>query len=123
MMEKEEREGIIQEAYERVLLKLPEVMGNLITNHMSVLEINKQFYSDHPDFKDHRASVQSVVEMVEGKNPNLKHEEILKKSVPLIRKRIKDVGPLDLEKVPEKPNREFTPLPSATIIDKGHGDL
>jgi len=72
---------------EKTLLAIPEVIGNLMANHAALHKINHKFYQDHPEFADRKDIVQSVVEMIEGKNPLLKYEEILEKAVPEIQRR------------------------------------
>lgn len=119
----DERESIVQEAFERILLHIPEVMGSLITNHRAQLEINKKFYGKYPEFKNHKDAVQSVVEMVEANNPNLEHEKLLEKAVPRIRKRIAEVSNLDTQNVTTKPDRTFEKIEPAQIDFKGHGEL
>lgn len=83
-----EKEALVTEIVEKVLLRIPEVIGNLIVNHAAVHKLNMQFYKDHPEFKEHRDVVQSVVEMVEGKNPLLNYEEILGQAAPEINHRL-----------------------------------
>jgi|WetSurMetagenome_2_1015567.scaffolds.fasta_scaffold683678_2 hypothetical protein len=109
MISDEEREEIIAAAVERTLLKIPEVVGNLITSQMSMLNINKEFYKSHPEFSNKREVVQSVVEMVEGKNAGLGYEEILKKAIPEIRERIGITSKLNTNNV-TKPNRNLANL-------------
>lgn len=99
MITEEEKTEIIEAAVEKALLKLPEVVGNLMANHAMLAEFNSKFYKDHPEFKDKKEIVASVVEHVESKNPNLEYEDILKKAVPEIRKRIETVGNMDVETI------------------------
>ncbi len=106
MIDEKEKQEIINSAVERTLLMIPEIIGSLMTNHVAMAKINSQFYSDHPEFKDHKDAVMSVIEMIEGQDPTVKHEDILKKSVPEIRKRISLLGKLDTENI-SKPNRDF----------------
>lgn len=122
-LSKEERESIVQETCERILLILPEVMGNLITSHTAMLDINKKFYDKYPRFKKNKDSVMSVVEMMEAKHPNLEHEKLLEKSVPEIDKRIAQLQKLDTQNVTTKPNRQFEKIEPAQIDFKGHGEL
>lgn len=122
-LSKDEKESIIQEAFERILLHLPEVIGSLITNHTAQLEINKNFYKKYPRFKDHKDAVMSVIELMELKHPNLGHEKLLEKAVPDIDRRIAQVGKLDIQNVTDKPNRQFESIESAKIDFKGHGEL
>lgn len=123
ILSEEERESIVQEAFERILLHIPEVVGNLITNRTAVLDINKKFYDKYPRFKAHKKDVMSVIEMMEAKHPNLDHEKLLEKSVSEIDKRISEVGKLDVNNVTKNPDRTFEKIEPAKIEYKGHGEL
>lgn len=99
MITQEEKDEIIAAAVERTLLAIPEVVGNLMANHAALHKINLAFYKAHPEFTNRKDVVQSVVEMVEGKNPVMDYEDILEKAVPEIQKRltiIKDVNITDI---------------------------
>ena len=124
MITPEEREDIINAACERALLALPEVCCNLINAHLSHVKQNRDFYAKHPEFKDNKDSVASVIEMVEGADPLLDYNEILKKSVPEIRKRIQTLKNLDMKTIPDKLNRDFTSIdiPQAERPNP-HGEL
>ncbi len=102
-----EVQGIVDKATETAYLGLPELTGNLMTEHMALHKINKKFYDDNPDFKGHTDAVQSVVEMVEGDNTLLEHEDILKKATPKIRERINTLKNLDMTNVSAHPDRTF----------------
>lgn len=96
-MTEEEKEQLINEIVERILLMIPEVVGNLITDHSYHLRINKKFYKDHPEFRDKKDIVASVVEMVEGKHTLADYETILKEAIPEIQERIRTVTKLSLD--------------------------
>ena len=121
-----ERQSIIDEAVdkavERALLVLPEVVGNLIVDHVAMNKINAEFYKDHPEFKDHKDAVMSVIEAVEGKNPLLNYKDLLGKAVPKIQERIKTMESLDMKTVSPTPSRTYEPL-SVPKIDNQHGEL
>ena len=102
-MTPEEKELLINEVIERVMLKMPEIVGNLMTNHAAMIKINKKFYSDYPEFKDHKQVVMSVVEEVDGSDVSQSLESIMRKAVPEIRRRIKMVNSLNMTEV-KKPN-------------------
>jgi hypothetical protein len=118
-MTPQEREEIILEAIERAYLGIPELVGNLMAQHASLNKINTKFYADHPEFRKHRDAVMSVVEMVEGKNPLMKYEDILKKSVPKIRERINTLKNMDMDNVSTNPNRQFEEIKSPKIDPHG----
>jgi hypothetical protein len=99
----EEREEIINQAVERALLKLPEVIGNLIMNQANNLRINKEFYSKFPELMNSKDIVASVVEEIENKYPGTDYKSILDKALPTIRERINLTKSLNNN--PSKPNR------------------
>jgi len=104
----EERNEIIGLAIERALLLLPETVGHLIANHIAMNKINSTFYADHPEFKNKKDIVVSVIEMIEGQNPQLTgdYEAILAKAVPAIKERIKTTEGMDITTASE-PNRNL----------------
>jgi hypothetical protein len=101
-----EKQEIINAAIEKLLLMLPEVIGNLITNHVALNRMNKQFYDKYPNFKDHKSVVASVVERVEGTNTLDDYEKILEKAVPEIKKAIAGTKDLNITSI-SKPNLNF----------------
>lgn len=98
---------IIDKAVEKALLMIPEVVGNLMTQHVTYNKINAKFYKDHPEFKDKKDIVASVVEMIDGKNPALEYDEILEKSIPKIRERINLTKNINVNTVTTTPQRDF----------------
>lgn len=122
MIDKEERESIILEAIERTLLVLPDTVGSLLVDHIAMSKITNQFYKDHPEFKDHKQAVASVLEAVDGKNPLLDYKDKLKKAVPEIKERIMTLENLNMETVSSNPNRTYKPLPT-TKVEEQHGKL
>lgn len=117
MITKEERDSIINEAVEKALLVLPEVIGNLIANHTAYIKLNRDFYKKYPEFASRKDVVQSVVEKVEGDNFGMEYKDILTKAIPLIRKRLNLVDSLDMKTV-HRPNRDLSKL---DLTD--HGEL
>ena len=112
MITEEEKEEIINKAVERALLMLPDTVGNLIANHVALSKLNSKFYADHPEFKDKKDVVVAVVEMLEGRNPLSKYEDILKEAVSEVKRRIDTLKLLDMERVQ-----------SPTLSFKDHGEL
>ena len=106
-MTPEERESIIDAAVERALLKIPEVVGNLIHNHLSSIKINKKFYDEYPEFKDYRDIVATTIESIEGQDLTQDYETILRKAVPEIRRRIGSIKDLDMTTI-KRPKRDFS---------------
>lgn len=128
MIEESERQLIINEAVnkaiEKMLLIMPETIGNLITSHIALNKINAKFYADYPEFKDKKGIVQSVIEMIENKNPLAKYEDILTEAVPKIRERINIMQGLDMKSVTTTPNREFRSLENISPLWKsGNGEI
>lgn len=106
MITEQEKQDIINAAVERTLLMIPEVIGNLMSQHAFVHKVNKAFYDAHPELKDKKNVVASVVEVVEGENPQLSYEDILKEAVPRIKEQIKLSDGLSMS-IPSVVNRSF----------------
>ena len=107
MITEEEKNEIIDKAVEKALLMLHEVVGNLITQHVALNKMNSEFYAAHPEFKDKKDVVASIIEMLDGENPLMDYKDLLIKAVPKIRERIKITEGLDTEKVNSNPNRNL----------------
>jgi hypothetical protein len=105
MLTKEDKKELLEE----LMLMLPDVIGNLITNHIAMLKNNKDFYLKYPDFRDKKDIVASVVEMMEDQNPNLDVGELYNKAVPEIKNRINLMKSLDMTNA-SKPNRDLSNL-------------
>lgn len=99
MITPEERESIINEAMERILKIIPETIGNMMVANASYQKLTKDFYEKYPEFTGHRDIVREVVNKVEGANPTKDFEDILKQSVPEIKKQLTLVEKLD-SKIP-----------------------
>ena len=106
MITPEEEQKIINKVTEKLLLSLPEVIGNLITNHIALLDMNKDFYLQHPELRDKKDIVASVVEMIEGRDPTVDYKDILNQAVPEIKERIRQVEGLNLN-TPTNPTRHL----------------
>jgi hypothetical protein len=105
----EERQEIIHAACEKALLLLPEVVGNLMTQHAALLDMNRDFYKAHADFAAHKPIVQSVIEQIEGTRPTANYKDILEAAIPLITERIKIQTGLDMTTV-KRPDRHLPNL-------------
>jgi len=90
---------IVDKAVEKTLLMIPEVIGNLITHHVSLNKMNKDFYEKHPDLREHKEMVASVIEYTEGNNPPMDYSQLIEKAYPEIRKRLELTKDLDMETV------------------------
>ena len=98
---------IIDKAVEKTLLMIPEVVGNLMKQTAAYSMINSKFYKDHPEFKDKKDIVASVVEMIDGENPALEYDELLNRAIPKIKERIEITKNMDVKTVPTHLNRDF----------------
>lgn len=118
MITNEEKQEIIDLAVEKALLMLPEVVGNLMAQHVALSKVNSKFYADHPEFREKKDIVASIVEKIEGDNPLMKYEDLLEKAIPDIRKRIKDTSNLRIDSVSPAIERDFSALNL-----KGNGEI
>ena len=109
---------ILDMTVERLLLSIPETVGHMMASAASMTDINKKFYDKYKEFDKHRDVVAKVVEMTEGKNPLMDYPDLLEKSVPEIKKRLKTMKKLDMEGVTSKPSLTFDGLDSPS-----HGKL
>lgn len=125
MITEEERNSIIKEASEKAtekaLLLLPETIGNLMAQQAVLHKLNREFYSKYPEFNKQREAAASVIEKIEGENPLMKYEDILKKAPQKIRQRINTMKNLDMDNVSKKPDRSFEKLDAPS--DNPHGEL
>ena len=90
---------IVDRAVEKTLLLIPEVIGSLITHHVSVNKINKEFYEKHPDLRLHKETVVSVIEQVEGSNLPMDYQKLIEKALPIIKERVETTTSMDLTNV------------------------
>lgn len=107
MITEEEKQEIIDKAVEKAMLVLPEVVGNLITQHVTLSKLNSGFYATHPEFKDKKDIVASVIEMLDGENPLMDYKELLVKAIPRIKERIRITDGLNVKTVNAEPNKNF----------------
>lgn len=73
---------------EKVLLRMPEVMGNLIQEHTSMSKITKEFIDKNEEFQGHNLIIQKVLEQMESDNTGLPYEKLLDMAKPKIAKQI-----------------------------------
>lgn len=117
MITEEEKQEIIEAAVERFLLHLPEAVGNLMTNQIALLRMNKEFYDKHPQYKN-KDVVAAAIEHTEGKFPTADYDDILKKSIPEIERRLGLLKDLNMKDA-NLPNRDIS-----SLFEKAdHGDL
>jgi hypothetical protein len=106
---------IADKVLEKALVRLPEILGNLIQTHTSNFNLVKKFYTDHPELKSYRDVVAKTIEHIEGNNPDKNYEQILEKALPEIKKRIGVFDSVGFK----KPQGEL----SLEIKDSAHGVL
>ena len=115
----EEKLEIIDRAVEKALLKLPEVVGNMMTQHAALVRMNSQFYAEHPEFANHKHIVASVIEKVDGEDTTADYKDKLARAIPEIRRRITLLTQIDMGKPPSHPNRDFTAIDVTPKSDFG----
>lgn len=106
----------LNQVAEKVLLKIPAVIGNLMANQAVITKLSQDFYKNHPEFESNKAAVASVVEKVESENPGMTYDKVLNLSIPLIRERLKVTSKLNLTDH-NKPSRKLN------IDLSGNGEL
>jgi len=99
MLTVDEKNELIKDVIEQVLLKMPEVIGNLMSHHANMAKVKREFKERFPEFNNHSEVVARVIEKVEGENVGLSSTEILNKAVPEIRRQLKIVEKVDLNSV------------------------
>ena len=107
MITDEEKEMLVNEITERMLLKIPDIVGNLITVYADKIRMSKEFYAKYPEFSDHRDVVASVIESMDANSKFKPFKEVVEDSVPVIRKRIGLLKGIDMKTV-KKPNLDFS---------------
>lgn len=110
MITPEEKESIINEAIERALLKLPEVVTSLIQTKIAQEKIKAEFFDKNKDFKLHPDVVAGIISSIEGNSPGRKYEDILNEATPKIREKIGTVGSLNNTEVKKPSDLSFGEL-------------
>ena len=95
---------ILEMAAEKTLLLIPDTIGNVMKEHAMHSKMNSKFYNDHPEFRDKKDVVASVIEMIDGENPLLNYDKILEKAVPEIKNRLKIMNNLGMDSVAATPD-------------------
>ena len=122
MITEQEKQEIIDKAVEKALLLLPETVGSLMANQATLHKLNREFYTKYPEFNEQREATASVIEKIEGDNPLMKYEDILKEAPPQIRQRINTMKNLNMDNVSKKPNRSFEKLDAPSDSNQ-HGKI
>lgn len=98
-MTAEEIDKIADKVMEKFLLKLPEVVGNLMSQHAEFNKAKEDFFKQYPEFQGHKEVVAQTVMLEEGKSLTKSYDEILTEAVPEIRRRLATIKKLDFETV------------------------
>ncbi len=101
-MNNEEREILKNEIIEQIFLKLPDIIGNLMTSQATLSKLNVKLYSEYPEFKNNKSLVAHILEEIDGDNPGLEYEEVIKKAIPIIKERMGVVNKLDVNHIPNR---------------------
>lgn len=107
MISEEEKREIIEQAKQEFMLMMPDVIGNLMANHAAFAKMNSQFYKDHPEFVNYKHIVVSVLEKIDGEDTLENYEKKLEKAIPIIKERINIEKGLEMQKVADRPSRNF----------------
>lgn len=103
-MNNEEFERLKKEVVIEILNLMPEVIGNLMTQHAEHSKLRKEFYTENSQFKEHGEIVSAVIQRIESEKLGQNYEDILKKAIPQIQEQIKVKCGLDLSSVTDKGN-------------------
>jgi len=80
---------VFQKAVESAILYLPEAVDKLAKRNAYTVKAWGSFIDKHPEFKENKEIVISVIQGVEQENPLLTLEEVLEKAAPEIETSIK----------------------------------
>ena len=106
----QEIKDYIDKKIEGLYLSLTEIVGSAMAHQAFCNKINAQFYKAHPEFKDKKDVVASVVEVVDSENPGEEYEKILAMSVPKIHDRIALAVNMNMTSVQTAPTRDFSAI-------------
>ena len=99
-----EREEFKQEIIEEMTLFIPELVNAMVSELGAQVELNKNFYAKHPEFKGHEHIVRSVIGSMA--DPLKDYKDILKDAPAKIRERINTMKSIDVSNV--NPNPDLT---------------
>jgi hypothetical protein len=100
----EEKTELFLEFQQRFLLTMPDIIGNLINQHMSNYRLKEGLYSKHPEFKKYPQLVAAGVLKTEGSNTLLSQEEIVERAIPTIKQLIAESEKLNKDKIDKRPD-------------------
>lgn len=114
----EQEERIILKVIEHILNKMPEVIGNLMSQYAENNKIKTEFLGQHTEFKEHLDIVTKIIQLEESKELGQDYETILKNSVPKIKEQIKVKQSVNLDSISDKDKLDLN-----TSIDDSFGVL
>ncbi len=100
----EEKTELFLEFQQRFLLCMPDIIGNLINQHMNDYKLKEKIYSKQPEFKKYPQLVAAGMLKTEGNNTLLPQDEIVEKAIPRIKQLIADANSLDMNKIDKRPD-------------------
>lgn len=82
---------------EVAMLYTPELTAKLIKHSVEMNKRITKFYSDNPEFEQHKDIVQAVATEVEAKNPGKSYDDLLKDIVVEVRKKVQQLPSAQME--------------------------
>ena len=117
-MDELEIERVSNIVMQRLLLRMPEVVGNLMRSVALKKKLGTQLFHDHPDFVAHKQLVMKVIESVEGKDVTKDYSDVIQEAIPIIQRQIGLVDGINMTSI--KPNSHAVPR---KIVDDLNGVL
>jgi len=103
----QEIKDYIDKKIEGLYLSLTEIVGSAMAHQAFCNKVNAAFYKEHPEFKDKKEVVASVVEMVDGENPAIDYDKLLELALPRIKERIAITQNMNVNSAPPPASRDF----------------
>lgn len=79
MLTEQEKEDLVNRTLEKVLLRLPEVVGNLMKELGAKTKLLAYFQRTYPETKKNPELVAKMLEQAELENPGLDYKQLLDK--------------------------------------------
>ena len=76
------------------LLRLPELIGSLVLEKVSLKKAAEKLFNENPEFMSHQELVAQILKKFDAANPGKQFDELMKLSLPEIKQRIEQAkGP------------------------------
>jgi len=108
ILSNEQMDQLVFDITEKILLRMPEVLGNLIKEHASMKKLTDSYLDENPNFKGHSLIIQKVLEKLEETNSGLAYEKLLVLATPKIKQQIALSSGCDTENVKKKDELDIT---------------